>query len=110
MQVRAFHTRYSVTAKRIAAKQKMSRRQKYHKNAKGPETGPLQIRLVAASVLTVAGRCLSTDAPHEDRAGWLVVDVTNGICRLAENHGFDAEAVNDRDPRPDLLVHQRLRE
>ena len=115
MQVRAFHTRYSVNAKIIAAKQKMNWCRKYHENAKMPETASLMVILASLNrdnpVRKPSERTyLATDAANEDCASRLVVDVANGVCRLAENHRFHAKAVNNGDPGADLLVHQNLRQ
>ena len=45
---------------------------------------------------------LVADAPYKDFASWFVIHIFHRIGRLAEDHGFNAESINNIDAGANL--------
>ena len=74
---------------------------------KGPKEGAFfQIRdCIVTSVKTSPA-----NTPNEDGTCRLVVNVAHRIGGLAEDHGLDAEGIDNSDTGADLLIDQHLRQ
>ena len=63
----------------------------------------------SGSISRKEGYELIADAPYKDFASWFVIYIFHRIGCLAEDHGFNAESINNTDAGANLMPNHILR-